>query len=46
VVTVSFASFTQLGITPLMGLLIALCAAPALRAEGARAAAVAAGDER
>jgi hypothetical protein len=46
VVTVSFASFTQLGITPLMGLLIALCAAPALRAEDARAAAVAAGDER
>lgn len=46
VVTPSFASFTQIAITPTMGLLIALCAAPAVRAEGARAATVSAEDER
>jgi O-Antigen ligase len=45
VVTVSFASFTQIAITPVMGLLIALCAAPAVRAEGASAA-VSSKDER
>jgi hypothetical protein len=36
VVTASFASFTQIAITPTMGLLIALCAAPALRAASVR----------
>jgi hypothetical protein len=36
VVTASFASFTQIAITPTMGLLIALCAAPAARAASAR----------
>jgi O-Antigen ligase len=46
VVTASFASFTQLAITPVMGLLIALCAAPVVRAEGVRAAAGAAEDQR
>ena len=39
VATVSFASFTQIGITPTMGVLIALCAAPPALAAGGRAAA-------
>jgi len=46
VVTASFASFTQLAITPAMGVLLALCAAPPIRAEGGRAAAGAREDRR
>jgi hypothetical protein len=46
VVTASFASFSQIAITPAMGLLIAICAAPAARARGAQAAAVSGRGER
>jgi hypothetical protein len=45
-VTASFASFTQIAITPTIGLLIALCAAPAARAWGTQVAASGAEDAR
>jgi hypothetical protein len=37
VATIGFASFTQPAITPMMGVMIAMCAAPALRASVGRA---------
>ncbi len=45
-VTASFASFTEIAITPTLGLLIALCAAPPARAHGTQTAVFSAEDGR